>query len=94
MFLESPYQVDMKSVVKPSKHFFGYFNTQETQCVAFIEQGQFVNDDFELWNLLFVFLVSHTLKSRQIAACQVYFEIFMKVAKECLYVIGSFDSFL
>ena len=25
MFLESPYQVDMKNVVKSSKHFFGYF---------------------------------------------------------------------
>ena len=30
IFLESPYQVDMKNVVKSSKHFFGYFNTLET----------------------------------------------------------------
>ena len=30
IFLESPHQVDMKNVVKSSKHFFGYFNTQET----------------------------------------------------------------
>ena len=29
-FLESPQQVDMKNVVKFSKHFFGYFNTLET----------------------------------------------------------------
>ena len=33
IFLESPHQVDMKNVVKSSKHFFGYFNTLETQCV-------------------------------------------------------------
>ena len=32
IFLESPYQVDMKNVVKSSKHFFGYFNTSETHC--------------------------------------------------------------
>ena len=32
IFLESPHQVDMKNVVKYSKHFFGYFNTLETQC--------------------------------------------------------------
>ena len=31
IFLESPHQVDMKNVVKSSKHFFGYFNTLETQ---------------------------------------------------------------
>ena len=30
-FLESPHQVDMKKVVKSSKHFFGYFTTLETQ---------------------------------------------------------------
>ena len=30
LFLESPHQVDMKNVVKSSKHFFGYFNTLET----------------------------------------------------------------
>ena len=30
IFLESPQQVDMKNVVKSSKHFFGYFNTLET----------------------------------------------------------------
>ena len=30
IFLESPHQVDMKEVVKSSKHFFGYFNTLET----------------------------------------------------------------
>ena len=30
IFLESPHQVDMKNVVKSSKHFFGYFNTLET----------------------------------------------------------------
>ena len=31
IFLESIHQVDMKNVVKSSKHFFGYFNTLETQ---------------------------------------------------------------
>ena len=30
IFLEFPHQVDMKNVVKFSKHFFGYFNTLET----------------------------------------------------------------
>ena len=35
IFLESPCQVDMKNVVKSSKHFFEYFNTLETQCVVF-----------------------------------------------------------
>jgi hypothetical protein len=30
IFLESSNQVDMKNVVKFSKHFFGYFNTLET----------------------------------------------------------------
>ena len=30
IFLESPYLVDMKNVVKSSKHFFGYFNILET----------------------------------------------------------------
>ena len=29
IFLESPHQVDMKNVVKSSKHFLGYFNTLE-----------------------------------------------------------------
>ena len=28
--LESSHQVEMKNVVKSSKHFFGYFNTLET----------------------------------------------------------------
>ena len=31
--LESLHQVDMKNVVKSSKHFFGYFNTLETHSV-------------------------------------------------------------
>jgi hypothetical protein len=30
IFLESPHQVDMKNLVKSSKHFFGYFNILET----------------------------------------------------------------
>ena len=30
-FLQSTHQVDMKNVVKCSKHFLGYFNTLETQ---------------------------------------------------------------
>ena len=30
IFLESSHQVDMKKVVKSSKHFFRYFNTLET----------------------------------------------------------------
>ena len=35
IFLESPHQVDMKNVVKSSKHFFGYFNTLETHSGVF-----------------------------------------------------------
>ena len=35
LFLESPHQVDMKNVVKSSKHFFGYFNTLETHSAYF-----------------------------------------------------------
>ena len=34
IFFESPHQVDMKNVVKSSKHFFRYFNTLETQCLV------------------------------------------------------------
>ena len=34
IFLESPHQVDMKNVVKSSKHFFGYFNTLETHSAV------------------------------------------------------------
>ena len=30
IFLESPHQVDMKNIVKSSKHIFGYFNTLKT----------------------------------------------------------------
>ena len=30
IFLESPHQVDMKNIVKSTKHFFEYFNTLET----------------------------------------------------------------
>ena len=36
IFLESPHQVDMKKVIKSSKHFFGYFNTLETHSVVLI----------------------------------------------------------
>ena len=35
IFLESLLQVDMKIVVKLSKHFLGYFNTLETHSVLF-----------------------------------------------------------
>ena len=35
IFLEFPHQVDMKNVVKSSKHFFGYWNTVETQSELF-----------------------------------------------------------
>ena len=34
--LESPHQVDMKNVVKSSKHFFEYFNTLETHSEPII----------------------------------------------------------
>ena len=32
IFLESPYQVNMKNVVKCYKHFFCYFNALKTNC--------------------------------------------------------------
>ena len=35
IFLESPHQVDVKNVVKSSKHFFEYFNTLETHSVGY-----------------------------------------------------------
>ena len=35
IFLESPHQVDIKNVVKSSKHIFGYFNTLETHSERF-----------------------------------------------------------
>ena len=34
IFLESPHRVDMKNVVKSSKHFFAYFNNLETHSGA------------------------------------------------------------
>ena len=36
IFLESPHQVDMKKIVRSSKHFFGYFNTLETHSVMYV----------------------------------------------------------
>ena len=36
IFLQSPHQVDMKNVVKSSKHFFGYFNTLETHSNTYL----------------------------------------------------------
>ena len=39
--LKSPHQVDMRNVVKSSKHFFGYFNTLETHSEAFPPQVYF-----------------------------------------------------
>ena len=38
-FFESPLQVDMKNVVKSSKHFFGYFNTLKTHSETTLESG-------------------------------------------------------
>ena len=35
IFLKSPHQVDIRNVIKSSKHFFGYFNTIETHSVQF-----------------------------------------------------------
>ena len=32
IFLQSPYQVGMKKVVKCYKDFFGYFNALKTHC--------------------------------------------------------------
>ena len=53
-FLESPHQVDMKNVVKSSKHFFGYFNSLETQIWAFIPAILLGRDK----NLLFPYYVN------------------------------------
>ena len=35
IFLESPHRVDVKNVVKSSKHFFEYFNALETHSVGY-----------------------------------------------------------
>ena len=48
IFLESPYQVVMKNVVKSSKPFFGYFNTLETQCY---ESTYFLDKIRQFWPL-------------------------------------------
>ena len=44
-YLESPHQVDMKNVVKSTKHFLGYFYTPETHsdflCGAEIDAQRF-----------------------------------------------------
>ena len=43
IFLESPHQVDMKNIVKSSKHFFGYFNTLETHSeFNTVHRGRFL----------------------------------------------------
>ena len=44
IFLESPHQVDLKNVVKSSKHFFGYFSTPETHSVMGKDQMQLHKD--------------------------------------------------
>ena len=41
IFLKCPHQVDMKNVVKFSKHFFGYFNTLETHSEQEREGSRF-----------------------------------------------------
>ena len=50
ILLESPDQVDMKNVVKSSKHFFGYFNTLETHSdtVLTVNDGESGVPDFLL----------------------------------------------
>ena len=48
---ESPHQVDMKIVVKSSKHFFGYFNTLETHSTMLS------------YNKMFCYFSTITLKS-------------------------------
>ena len=52
IFLESPHQVDMKTVVKSSKHFFGYFNTLEThseKCVTCGDKAGCTCNQLILW---------------------------------------------
>ena len=39
MFLESLHQVDLKNIVKSSKHFFRYFSTLETHSVSILEMA-------------------------------------------------------
>ena len=39
--LESPYRVDMKNVIKSSKHFFGYFNNLVTHSEGHRNQKVF-----------------------------------------------------
>ena len=41
IFLESPHQIDMKNVVKSSKHFFGYCNTLENHSELYSRSVNF-----------------------------------------------------
>ena len=65
IFLESPHQVDMKNVVKSSKHFFGYFNTLEThseilnKCtVSWFDYR--IADDFNRQNQMIISTIFNT----------------------------------
>ena len=45
--MQSTHQVDMKNIVKCCKHFFGYFNTLETQGVLFTSSVAAANEKQE-----------------------------------------------
>ena len=56
IFLESSHQVDMKNVIKSSKHFFGYFNTLETHSELTNHDvfTNYCNPIISVWSRMFV----------------------------------------
>ena len=62
IFLESPHQLDMKNVVKPSKHFYGYFNTLETHSGSRNQRWSYSNMYLELWKLSNKFMLTNEIK--------------------------------
>ena len=63
IFLESLHQLDIKNVVKSSKHFFGYFNTLESKDGYFYS----INEKYQFHlNFTTQKIASH-LRSREMA---------------------------
>ena len=63
IFLESPQQADMKNIVKSSKHFFGHFNTLETQCLGIEDTFKFLIHFVKITSAIFAWSAAfHTKK--------------------------------
>ena len=71
MFLEFSHQVDVKNVVKSSKHFFGYFNTLEThsaQCSEWVSKPKFFLGGYFDFNVAFSMYIM-TMSSQKLLIC-------------------------